>query len=361
MLVLLLEEPALGLCDAEVALVTVITVDSLFFSAELLLPTVTMVVNVILSPDGADFGTTSSASAFGVFGLFDCSETVQLALLVQPPTVNVGGLKAGVLSLRFTVVVIVPFSLEEAQAEILNRTVPPGCTLLSEAATARDGCVSVGVGDGDDVGLLLGGGLGLVVEVLPLPEPDDVLPIVGVGVADAVADALGLAAANGFAVLEEVVGLDGFVLEEVAELDGLAVELAELDGFTVVEVAELDGFTVVDGVAVGVGVAAKAVAVTPLEITKRPVARPSVTGRVCADGIRTPCLCWLSRLGDLLFGIVVTLGTTGVFWSRTLLFDTKRGARRHPFRPAVRDRFRTVTGVRTAIRHWAARSRGGYG
>ena len=50
----------------------------------------------------------------------------------------------------------------------------------------------------------------------------------------------------------------------------------------------LDGVTEADGV-----VAAMAVPVIPLEITKRPVARPSVTGRACGDRMRTPCLCVL--------------------------------------------------------------------
>jgi hypothetical protein len=39
-------------------------------------------------------------------------------------------------------------------------------------------------------------------------------------------------------------------------------------------------------------VAARAEVVMPLEITKMPVAKPSVTGRECADRMRTtPCLC----------------------------------------------------------------------
>jgi hypothetical protein len=127
--------------------------------------------------------------------------------------------------------------------------------------------VGVGVGLGDDVGVgdAVDDGLAVTVWVLPPPEPDDVSLVVGLGDADAFAD-----------------------------------ELADADGFAVVEVAaELDGLAVVDGVGVGVeaeaGVAAKAVAATPLEITKRPVARPSVTGRVYAGGIRTPYLWWLSR------------------------------------------------------------------
>jgi hypothetical protein len=52
---------------------------------------------------------------------------------------------------------------------------------------------------------------------------------------------------------------------------------------------EVDGFAVGDGVAAVV--AARADVVMPLDTTKMPVAKPSVTGRECADRMRTPCLC----------------------------------------------------------------------
>jgi hypothetical protein len=93
------------------------------------------------------------------------------------------------------------------------------------------------------------------------------------------------------------------VLGAVADLDALGelVTLGELVAFTDLDArgfadgeVEGDGFAVGDGVAVGV--AARAELVMPLEMTKMPVAKPSVTGRVCADRMRTPCLCLLSRL-----------------------------------------------------------------
>jgi hypothetical protein len=216
----------------------------------------------------------------------------------------------------------------------------------------------------------------------PLPEPDGVLLVVGLGVGDAVADGLtdvkafaavdrvpeldGFAveelAELGFAVLEEAAEFDGLaVVEEVAELDGfVAVELAELDGFAVAEeVAELGGFAEVDGVAVGVGAAAKAVAVTPLEITKRPVARPSVTGRVCADGIRTPCLWWLSRLGGMCSSALWSHWVQRVSFDHERSYSTLRGALAAT-PPA--GQFETGSGRPPAsvpaIRHWAASSRG---
>jgi hypothetical protein len=88
--VLVLEELALGLGDAEGALVTVTIADLTAFFAEFPLPAVTVAVNVILSPGGADFGMTTWVSAFGVAGSLVGSEKVQLVLLAQPPTVNVG-------------------------------------------------------------------------------------------------------------------------------------------------------------------------------------------------------------------------------------------------------------------------------
>lgn len=117
----------------------------------------------------------------------------------------------------------------------------------------------VGVGVGEDVGSEL---------VLP-PEPDPVLLVVGVGVADGVLDALGV----------DVEPDDEGVLDD----DGVL-------GASVAADDEADG------------VAARAVVVTPLEITNSPVARPSVTGRECEDRMRTPCLCLVSRRGNVLVG-----------------------------------------------------------
>ena len=117
---------------------------------------------------------------------------------------------------------------------------------------------------------------------------------VGVGVVDGdvegdvdglVGDAVGVA--RGFV---EPAGVLDAVAEVVAF--GVADALGELEAVTELAAAgvEVVGVAVVDGVAVGV-VAARAEVVMPLEITKMPVAKPSVTGRECADRMRTPCLC----------------------------------------------------------------------
>ena len=73
-----------------------------------------------------------------------------------------------------------------------------------------------------------------------------------------------------------------------AEVDD-AAEVLNATG--VADDAAVADALVLDGVGVAVWVAPRAVPATPLEITKRPVARPSVTGRACADRMRTPCLC----------------------------------------------------------------------
>jgi hypothetical protein len=98
---------------------------------------------------------------------------------------------------------------------------------------------------------------------------------------------VGLAGALAVGVLDALAKVVTFGV-----LDGLA----ELDGFRALGAGvEVDGFAVEDGVAVGDGVAAvvaaRADVVMPLDTTKMPVAKPSVTGRECADRMRTPCLC----------------------------------------------------------------------
>ena len=74
---------------------------------------------------------------------------------------------------------------------------------------------------------------------------------------------------------------------------GVGDAAAVLDATGVADASVLDG----------VGVAARAVPAAPLEITKRPVARPSVTGRAYADRMRTPCLvscdCWECALRNV--------------------------------------------------------------
>jgi hypothetical protein len=77
---------------------------------------------------------------------------------VQPAIVNFGGLNAGVFALGVRVVAISPASQEAADAEIPNKMVPPGGTLVAEAETVTAGLVGVSVPwtvDGVDVGARL--------------------------------------------------------------------------------------------------------------------------------------------------------------------------------------------------------------
>jgi hypothetical protein len=152
--------------------------------------------------------------------------------------------------------------------------------------------VGVGVGVGVEVG-----GLVALTELPPEPEPplEPVLLGVGVGVALVVGSlALGELALGELALGELALGvLDAWVAVALLEAEALAAaeELAveELD-----ERADAEGLADADG-----ETAAMAVPVTPLVITNRPVARPTVAGRECADRMRTPCLWWLSRLENV--------------------------------------------------------------
>ena len=249
-----------------------VTVGALVVAVSVLLPsgTDTVALNLIVSPPGADFGTLTSASICGVPGSLAGSVSAQLVvvgLLVQLSTVKTGLLNAGVFAPGVSVVPIVPPSAEADQAEILNSTVLPGRTLLADAVTASEGFVGAGVlvpvGVGVGVGVALVDGVG-----------DVALVAVGLGLGAAVGEEDFTAVGVGEAAGEEGIRAAG-VGDAAAVLDGAGVADA----------------LVADGVGVAVGVAARAVPVTPLEITKRPVARPSVTGRACADRMRTPCLC----------------------------------------------------------------------
>ena len=249
-----------------------VTVGALAAAVSVLLPsgTDTVALNLIVSPPGADFGTLTSASICGVPGLVAGSVSAQL-VLVQLPTVKTGLLNAGVFAPGVSVVAIVPASAELDQAEILNRTVLPGRTLLADAVTASEGFVGAGV--------LLPVGVG-----------------VGVALADGGGDAVWVAVwlFAGSAVGEEdvtAVGVGEAAAEEDFRAAGAGDAAAVLEATRVADAAGVADASVLDAVGVAVGVAAMAVPATPLEITKRPVARPSVTGRACADRMRTPCLC----------------------------------------------------------------------
>ena len=236
------------------------------------LGTETVAANLIVSPAGAVLGTLTSASICGTAGCFAGRVRSQLAvvgLLVQLSTVNVGWLNAGVFAPGVRAVAMVPFSDELDQAEIRNRTVPPGCTLFADAMIFTLGAVAVAVAVGVGVGV----GVGLVAE--------------GDGDGAALEGVAGLpgTVAAGEDDLVAVALLDGVTLLVAAALDDAA---ALLVAAALLEALVLDGAAEADGVA-----AAMAVPVIPLEMTKRPVARPSVTGRVCGDRMRTPCLCLL--------------------------------------------------------------------
>ena len=155
--------------------------------------------------------------------------------------------------------------------------------MAAEAVTAMS---AVGAGGGVVLPEPVGVGVGVGVEVagsvgpteLP-PDPEPLLEpvLLGVGV--------GVALVVGSLALGELDAWVADALPEAAEVAAVA-ELAER--------AEADGLADADG-----ETAAMAVPVTPLLITNRPVARPTVTGRECADRMRTPCLWLLSRLENV--------------------------------------------------------------
>jgi hypothetical protein len=168
--------------------------------------------------------------------------------------------------------------------------VAPGCTLVAEAVTLMS-AAAAGVGVGVGVGVEVGGGVAL-----------PVLPVLGVGVG------VGVAGVVALITLPLPVGVGvGVGVAEVAA----AVGVGELVAATVaVELAgpEAAGDADADG-----DVAASAVPLTPLVMTNRPVARPTVTGRECAERMRTPCLSWLSRLKNILSGSVCHPGGSRCF------------------------------------------------
>ncbi len=251
------------------------------------LPSVTdtVALNLIVSPPGADFGTLTSASICGVSGALAGSVSVQLVLVglgVQLSTVKTGLLNAGLFAPGVSVVAIVPSSAEVDQAEILNRTVLPGCTVLADAVTTSEGFVGEFVGGG----VALADGVG---------DGGWVALRLGVGSATGAED-FGAAGATrvGEAAEEEDFGAAG--VGEVAEEEDLTAagvgDAAEvLNATGVADGAAVAVALALDGVGVAVGVAPRAVPAAPLEKTKRPVAKPSVTGRAYADRMRTPCLC----------------------------------------------------------------------
>jgi hypothetical protein len=165
--------------------------------------------------------------------------------------------------------------------------VAPGWTLVVEAVTAMS-AAGLGVGVAlvlvDGVGVGVGVAAGLALTVLPVgPVP------VAVGVA-----------------VGELAVAVGELAAAVGELVAVAVE-GELVALVAAELTVPDADADADAVAGG-EVEARAVPVTPLVMTKRPVARPTVTGRECADRMRTPCLSWLSRWESVLAAMLCQSG-----------------------------------------------------
>ena len=261
-------------------------------------------MNVIVSA-GALLGTVTCISACGVVGLLAGRSSEQVVLEHEPAVKAVVSL--GVSELGVTVMTSDPASFRLLQAAIRNSTVPPAWTLVVEAVTvtlaAPAGAVvlplEVGVGVGVDVG-----GSVAVTEVPPEPELEpELVPVllaVGVGVGVEVVVSVALGELDAWVAL----ALAGAEAADVAEGADEAVEAEE--AAAVAAVAEATGLAAADG-----AVAARAAPVTPLEITNRPVARPTVTGRECADRMRTPCLWLLSRLETVLSGTLCPSGGTG--------------------------------------------------
>ena len=173
---------------------------------------------------------------------------------------------------------------------------------MAEAVTAMSAA-----GLAVPVPVALGVGVGVAVAVDELVGLGEVVALVVVG-------GVLLAVAEGVAVAEL------FVTAGDGEVVALVVALADA-----LAVPDVDEVTRADG-----GLAAMAVPVTPLARTKTPVARPTVTGLECADRMRTPCLSWLSQLGNVLSGMLCHSGVSRCF----LVEDASiRHQNRHPMPP----------------------------
>jgi hypothetical protein len=164
---------------------------------------------------------------------------------------------------------------------------------------------AAGLGVGVGVALVLVDGVGVGVGVAAglvalIVAPAGPVPV-------AVGEAVGVA-------VDELAVAVGELAAAVAELGAWAAD-GELVALVVAEltVPDADAETVADGVVVDGVVVARAVPVTPLVMTKRPVARPTVTGRECADRMRTPCLSWLSRRENALAGMLCQSGGSRCF------------------------------------------------
>ena len=238
------------------------------------LATETRAENVIRSPAGAVFGTLSCASIWAVAGWWAGRGRSQFPLAGLPrqlPAVNTGEPNTGPSAPSVSVVAMLPSDAAVDQAVIRNTIVPPGGTLAAEAETITRGWPATGVGlpagVGVEVGLPVGAGAGLVVEGdgdawdqgarewsvalgAGADAAGEVDVLCGVDVSGGVVDAGRVKVADGVDVASRALG--------VAEGEGAAEAEAE-----------------------GAGV--RTMPVTPAEMTKRPVARPSVIGRRYGD------------------------------------------------------------------------------
>jgi hypothetical protein len=239
--------------------------------------TETRAENVIVSPAGAVFGTLSCASICDEAGCWAGKGRSQFPLAGLPrqlPAVNTGELKAGPAAPSVSVVAMLPSAAEVDQAVIRNRIVPPGGALVAEADTITRGWAGVcpPVGVGVDVGVPVGVGVGLVVEGDGAGEAWDQEALwwvalgAGVEVADGLDDADGVDDADGLDVI-----------------DGRDVGHRELGAADGVLATGVLGVAEGDGAAEAGGAAVRTIPATPLEMTKRPVARPSVIGRRYGD------------------------------------------------------------------------------
>jgi hypothetical protein len=271
-------------------------------------------------------------STCGVEGLLfgTLRSQVVAVVVVQSPAVK-AVVRDGDASLGLTAIVIVPAAAADRllQAAIRYRTVPPAWTLVAEAVTATlaapAGAVVLVLGVG--VGVDVGGSVAVTEVPEPELEPVLVLVLLGVGVGVGV-ELVVVSVALGELVAWVALALAGAeAADEAEEADEAAAVAA---------VAEADGLADADG-----AVAPMAAPVTPLEITNRPVARPTVTGRECADRMRTPCLWLLSRLETVLSGTLCHSGGSGCLLvayvpirHQTGLFCHPRTTRRPKIAPA---------------------------
>jgi hypothetical protein len=271
-------EVALGVGLGDAAAAATVTVGELpvaVSGAPRQLATETRAENVIVSPAGAVFGTLSCASICEVAGCRAGRGRSQFPLAGLPwqlPAVNTGELNAGPSAPSVSVVARLPSAAEVDQAVIRNRMVPPGGTLVADAETITRGWARAGrpVGEGVAVGRPAGVGVGLVAEGEAWDH----------GAAGrSVALAAGVDVSGGVNVLCGVDVAGG--VDDSGRVDtvgGVGVAPGVLGAAPgVVGVAEGDGAAEAGGPGV------KTMPVTPAEMTKRPVARPSVIGRRYGD------------------------------------------------------------------------------